>query len=356
MSGDPSEQGSAITPRSGSFLWGASWEHRKRLLRIEAWVLIIGTYMLVAFAYAWPADFRNQASVFVAVAWVASLVRTFMFHGGLILAGVAVVAACARSWRLLGATIPLLLVTLGPSFHSYWPRTENEVRGEALVVMSVNLLMVNRDTAPIIEEIEAVSPDVLLLQEYSFHWHEVLQAEIGGDYPHISYVTRDDSFGAAIYCRRPFLHEPQRHVPLGQASAAQMRAVIEFEGRQVAVYNIHLLPPWGIAYTIENRSQFADLLDLLAAEPLPTVIGGDFNFTENSPNAAALRRQGLVDAHSVGGWGRGATWPVISFFRWIPGIRLDHIYLGGGLTCTECRRGTGQGSDHRPVIARIGFE
>jgi endonuclease/exonuclease/phosphatase (EEP) superfamily protein YafD len=279
-----------------------------------------------------------------------------MFHGGLILAVVAVVAACARSWRLLAAATPLLLVTLGPSLLSYRPRTGNDVRGETLAVMSVNLLMVNRDTAPIIEEIEAVSPDVLLLQEYAFHWHDVLQAEIGGDYPHISYVARDDSFGAAIYSRRPFVDEPQRYVPLGQGSEPQMRAVIEFEDRQVAVYNIHLLPPWGIAYTIENRSQFADLLDVLAAEQLPTAMGGDFNFTENSANASALRRQGLADAHSVCGWGRGATWPVHPFFRWIPSIRLDHIYLRGGLTCAECRTGAGQGSDHRPVIARIGFE
>lgn len=94
---------------------------------------------------------------------------------------------------------------------------------------------------------------------------------------------------------------------------------------------------------------------MLAAEALPVIVGGDFNFTENSTNALVLRRQGLADAHSVGGWGRGATWPVNSFFRWIPSVRLDHIYLGGGLTCAECRTGTGEGSDHRPVIAGIGF-
>lgn len=355
MSGGPAERGSENTPRSGSLLWGPSWEHRKRLMRIEAWVLVVGAYALVTFAYAWPPDFRNQAPAYVAMAWSAALVCTFVFHGGLLLAVVALAAAYARSWRLFAATIPLLLVTLGPSLLSYWPRTADEVYGETPTVMSVNLLMANRTTAPIIKEIEAVRPDVLLLQEYTLHWHEALQAKIGADYPHICYITRDDSFGAAIYSRRPFVDALQRYVSLGQATEPQMRAVIEIDDRKVAVYNIHLMPPKGMEYTIENRSQFADLLDVLAAEPLPTIMGGDFNFTENSPNASALRRQGFADAYSVGGLGRGGTWPVNSFFRWIPGIRLDHVYLSGGLTCVESRTGTGEGSDHRPVIARIGF-
>jgi len=134
-----------------------------------------------------------------------------------------------------------------------------------------------------------------------------------------------------------------------------MRAVIELAGRRVAVYNIHLLPPWGLEYTTENRLQFADLLDKLAGERLPVILAGDFNFTETSPNAASLRGIGLRDAHDLGGWGRGTTWPVNSFFRWIPSLRLDHIYLSDELTCSRCRTGVGTGSDHRPVVAEIGF-
>lgn len=85
------------------------------------------------------------------------------------------------------------------------------------------------------------------------------------------------------------------------------------------------------------------------------ILGGDFSFTQNSPQAAALRRIGLEDAQDLGNWGRGTTWPVNSFLRWIPGLRLDHIYLGSSLTCVDCRTGVGKGSDHRPVIARIGL-
>ncbi len=355
MPDNPPELHSESSKRPSSFVWRASWEHRKRLLRVEVWVLVVCSYVLLIFAYAWPADFRNTATAHVAAAWSAAILRTFMFHGGILLAVVGAVVAFARSWRLLAAITPLLLVTLVPSVLSYWPWKGGDVQGETLTVMSVNLLMVNHNTAPIIQEIKAARPDILLLQEYTKHWHEALQLEIGADFPHVSYVTREDSFGAAVYSRRPFVERPNRHVPLGEATEPQIRITIEFNGSKVALYNVHLLPPWGLAYTIEHRSQFADLLDILAADPLPVIVGGDFNFTENSANAAALSKVGLADAHSVGGWGRGTTWPVSSFFRWIPSIRLDHIYLGNGLTCAECRTGTGTGSDHRPVVAKIGF-
>lgn len=356
MSDDSTGKGVRGTGRSGSLLWGTSWAHRKRLLRIEAWVLVAGAYLLVVFAHAWPADFRNESPAYVAAAWSALLIRTFMFHGGLLLAVVAIGAAYTRKRRLLAATVPLLLVMLGPSLLSYWPSTESQMHGESLTVMSVNLLMINRDTTPLMEEMQAVRPDILLLQEYTDHWHTALQSEMGGDYPYVCSVTREDSFGAAIYSRRPFVGKPDRDLSLGQALSPQMRAVVEINGRKVAVYNIHLLPPAGMAYVMEHRSQFADLLDVLAAEDFSVILGGDFNFTENSANASALARQGLADAHSVGGLGRGATWPVHSVFRWMPGIRLDHIYLGGGLTCAKCRTGTGEGSDHRPVVAIVGFE
>lgn len=80
-----------------------------------------------------------------------------------------------------------------------------------------------------------------------------------------------------------------------------------------------------------------------------------FNFTDTSPNASTLGNLGMVDAHPLAGFGRGTTWPVHRSLAWMPRLRLNHIYPGSGLAATECRTGEGAGSDHRPVIARIGF-
>jgi endonuclease/exonuclease/phosphatase (EEP) superfamily protein YafD len=312
------------------------------MLSREAWILVIASYLLISFSYLWPQYYRNASPSYVTIATAA-------------FTAVAVVAAVARNWRLTAAASPLLVFTVGPALWQYRPEFPPQIPGETVTVMSANLLRVNRNIAPIIDEIRAADPDILLLQEYTAHWHSALQAAIGREYPHERHVCRDDSFGTAIYSKRPFVGGVNMAVPLGSAEEPQVRAVVRIAGREVAVYNVHLLPPSGLDYTIENRRQFADLLDRLPKEPLPVIMGGDFNFTETTPHAAALGHIRMLEAFDLGGWGRGATWPVNSFFRWVPGIRLDHLYLRGNLTCSHCRTGIGRGSDHRPLIAKIGF-
>ncbi len=122
-----------------------SWTHRKRMLRREAWVLVIGSYVALAFAYLWPQDFRNTSQGYVAVSLIAFMVRVFMFHLGLLLALVAVVSLRTRQWRLLASAAPLILVTLGPAAWSFRPEGRPSGSGQGITVTSGNLLMVKRD-------------------------------------------------------------------------------------------------------------------------------------------------------------------------------------------------------------------
>ena len=130
---------------------------------------------------------------------------------------------------------------------------------------------------------------------------------------------------------------------------------VRIAGHKVTVFNVHLLPPRDLQYFGEARWQFADLLDALEREEGPVIVAGDFNFTAQSANASVLKRAGLREVHDLAGWGRGATWPVMSYLRRVPGLRIDHIFLGAGLTCLQATTGEGQGSDHRPVIAELSF-
>lgn len=336
------------------------------MLRVEAWTLVIAAYALLALAYLWPQNYRNEAPGHVIVAWVAFLVRTLQFHLGLLLAVIALVSAFGRGRRLFLAAMPLVLFLLGPVLWSYLraptgagrsPTASGASAVPTLRVMSVNLLMINRRTQGIIDEIQSARPDVLLLQEYTDPWHEAISAALAAEYSHRSFVTQDDSFGVALYSRTPFVEwDVDNRLPLGRSLVPQTRAVIRFGGREVAVYNIHLLPPRRLDHTVESRLQFADLLKTLSEEKLPYVVGGDFNLTGDAPQHADLRRIGARDAHDLAGRGRGATWPVNAFFRYLPGLRLDHVYVGPGLTAVRSEAGRGEGSDHRPVIADVTWE
>jgi vancomycin resistance protein VanJ len=251
--------------------------------------------------------------------------------------------------------VPLVAFTVGPALWSYVPRSPPTVAGETITVMSVNLLHANTTTDPIVAEVIAARPDVLALEEYTPRWHRAFQEALADEHPYVCYVCRRDSFGQAIYARQPFVGPVDLTLPIGTVGVPQTRAVIRLAGREVALYNVHLIPPRRHDWAIEQRWEFADLIEQLERERLPVILCGDFNFTNASVFADELDRLGLSDAHRISGWGRGTTWPVLGFFRFLPGLRLDHVFLSRELTSTSSRTGIGRGSDHRPVVVEVGF-
>jgi len=51
--------------------------------------------------------------------------------------------------------------------------------------------------------------------------------------------------------------------------------------------------------------------------------------------------------------GFASSWPVLGPLRWLPGLRLDHVFASRHFGVTAARRGEGWGSDHRPVEAEL---
>lgn len=133
----------------------------------------------------------------------------------------------------------------------------------------------------------------------------------------------------------------------------QFRGRVRVDSQEIALYQVHFLPPHRLSHIREHRAQFADLLFKLEREVLPAVVVGDFNFSASSPQVADLRRLGFIDAHDQAGRGPGWTWPAPGYAAWMPRLRLDHLYIGEPLRAVECIGGPSVGSDHRPVVARI---
>ncbi|MCW2962419.1 MAG: Integral rane protein, partial [Thermoleophilia bacterium] len=219
--------------------------------------------------------------------------------------------------------------------------------------MTVNLLVGNPDRAAVARDILAADPDVIVLQEYDPKWHRTLHAKLGTRYPYEVHETRDDSFGSAIYSRTPFVGPAPEPFTLAQNETPQYRAVVHLAGRDVAIYDVHLMPPVSRDYVITGRHEFADLRRRVRRERLPMILAGDLNVSASSPQHHDLGDAGLIDAWELVRHGRGATWPATRGINWLPGVRLDHLYLSGELTTTRVRVGDANGSDHRPVVADV---
>ena len=327
------------------------------MLRRQAWIVLIAAYILFPAAWLMPADWTNTSPAFVLTWWFLFLLRTFELHYGIALVVIGGVALIVKRWRLAVPALLLGLVLMRPVWQAAWPNADADItspNSAGLKVMSVNLLMINQQIDPMLAEIEAADPDVILLQEYAYQWHRAMQKRMLERWPHYIGVPQDDSFGIAIYSRLP-LENATAQLPLGEGFIPQIKATVQLGDKPIDLYNIHLLPPRTLWYTTEHRLEFADLLKHLHQQQGAYVIAGDFNFTTTSPQAAALHERGLKDVHDIAGSGLGLTWPVNGVVRYmpVPGIRFDHVYLSEELTAPEAAMGVGPGSDHRPIITTI---
>lgn len=328
-------------------------EERRRKLTHEVRVVAVVALAVLAYGWLWPVDLRREDTARVVADLAAFMVRTFQLHIGLFLLLVACVAWRLRLHRSLGLLALAAGAALLPTLRTLVPATAPPPADEALRVVSVNLYAYHRAPAQLSDELLASGADVILAQEYTPAWQTHLAPRLAAaGYAHAVEAPQVDCFGAALFSRRPFAEPAQTNVPLGPLGNAQLRAVIELVGRPVALYNVHLLPPANLEYVRTHRAEFCDLEQVLRKETLPALVCGDFNFTQDSAQAGRLRAVGFRDALDQAGWGPRWTWPVVGPLRYVPGLRLDHVYLRG-LRAASARTGVGRGSDHRPLIADV---
>lgn len=327
------------------------------MFRREAIIVIAGSWGLLCLAWLLPGSTHARSAPTVIWTWGMMLTRGLSYHIGLLLLLVALIALLLRRWRMSLCCLPVVVVfVLGPHLRPARASAIPNGSGQSLRVLSVNLLMVNDQTGPMANGIRQANADVVLLQEYTPQWHEALVKELGSMYPHRIGVQQDDSFGVAVYSRIPWVDKPQTDLPIGKWGVPELHASVKVGQQIVDFYNIHLLPPRNLMYTQEHLIQVDDLTRYLADHASPgrkIVVGGDFNFTGQMIQSHQMTGIGLADAYEQTRSGRGASWPVNSIFRFVPGIQLDHLYLGPGVRCKDIAYGDANGSDHLSLLADL---
>ena len=150
-------------------------------------------------------------------------------------------------------------------------------------------------------------------------------------------------YGNAILTRLPVLKHAPIDLSVGRREPrGGIDTIVEVQGRPVRIIVAHLgLDPW------ERAKQIGTIIDMVAEQPnLPTLFMGDLN--EWAPNSPRLKRL----AQAFPDWASPR-----SFHARMPTLRLDRIYVNGGLTIPayEVVRTvlTRRASDHLPVRATV---
>lgn len=264
--------------------------------------------------------------------------------------GLITAVLARRAWLTTTLAVPAILIglTYAPLF---LPRTTPALaENQKIRVMSFNVWAGNRDIAAIDNLLRQVQPDVLLLQEVTYGMAINLQRIAPGLYDGQYYWAYEPDIGQAILSRYPLT--PTAH---SFEQGRVQKAVIHTHRGPVAVWNVH--PSQPVPYRWQY-SQVRNLSAEIAAEPLPLLVAGDFNTTDQSETYRMVD-QHLHNAHWEAGWGFGFSFPdparrfggKISFPSM---VRIDHIFYSDDFYAYHARTLTDSGgSDHRPVIADL---
>ena len=255
----------------------------------------------------------------------------------------------------------LFLLTYG---ELYLPRLPIRSTGEPFTVMTYNVWGGNAQFDQIFSEIQTHDPDLLSLHEFSPPIVEALENRLTESYP---YYRVHSSVG--FFSRYAILqsHTFRLGGIYGIPGPWAQHLVVEIAGEEVNIFNVHppspplqgeRIPGLPLRLPTNFRTEGYEMAVqeiLWRMEQLngPILVVGDLNFTDQEEEYRLLTDT-LRDTHRECGWGMGfsfARFPSTGLALW----RIDYVLHSADFVCLRMETGDFAGSDHRPVIAQLGW-
>lgn len=280
--------------------------------------------------------------------WVFDVFSHFRVYYFIAFLIIGIIALTLKKWREMGVSFVLSVVLLLTFVDLFIP--EKEVHSsEGLKIASINLLSLNTSYQDVIEFIRSNDFDIVFFQELNSRWKNELE-EIGEGFVIQQMISREDNFGIGVFSKVE--NTAIQKTNFSTVNIPSLVLSIPFEGKELMVINTHPLPPVGESYFEARNEQFKILDRVISRLDNDVILIGDFNSTRFSPNFKLLLESGKL-RDSRKGFGLLPTWhaqfPLIS-------VTLDHALVTDGIEVLEREIGTNIGSDHLPVIIKVGWK
>ena len=264
-------------------------------------------------------------------------------------------------WSVL---LQIVLIFIGLIWFA-WPGRYKAIeppQGETFSVVTFNVQGGNAELETATDWLLTAGADVIVLQETAEGYDHRLE-RLYDFYAHEDHIEGS----VRIFSRYAILE--RQILPIeDDPGRLALRLVLDQNGRELAVYAVHLVLPqsnWQpsanlvldmlLRYNESRRNaQARRLLEILRDESKPYLVAGDFNMSDSSLIYDEIAAQ-MQDAWREAGTGAGRTWPVaeaIGLPRIVhPFLRIDYIWHSDGLRTVAASIGGPIGSDHLPVKA-----
>lgn len=346
--------------------WRTRWPARWFVKLL--WLFVLTLSILLILTVIYPQDFSNVNRWYLLGVSILFLVRLGLFHLGIGLFFIALIALILKRKPLVLVALILTITCLAPYAWNARPKSPPSAAGKTLRIFSVNVFAKNRTPEKVVDAIRASNPDIIVFVELTGKTAEKILPQLEEDYPHQFYSTKYAS-GATVFSRLPFRVEPP--APTIDYNAMRPALIFKLDEREFALYGVHLLSPsrtleqsssintiGTMSYALKrNREQIMGLESILNSSKYPVIFAGDFNFPPYTPSFERLTWLGLSETHRLAGSGLGNTWRPIWWKPLAPICRaqLDHVFISQELTATRSYVGPDVGSDHLPVITDVGW-
>lgn len=232
----------------------------------------------------------------------------------------------------------------------------------SIKILSHNVGWHTTQSPTLVKLINQQQPDLIFLQE-TVRKHTAAFTSLKTDYPY-----QIDTPPVAILSKYPILSNEILH--LANHPETQQRALLQFNQKEIVVYNMQATGPWVKmskilsfikipVYKYKQRfPEIQDLVERVQQETLPVIVAGDFNMTDESQDYYKVQKV-LQDAFLKSGFGFGFTWPHGFFAKKInlnltyPVCRIDYIWYSQHWGAKSSSVLEAMESDHLPVAAEL---
>ena len=209
------------------------------------------------------------------------------------------------------------LAALGGDGYKLWPyRSFSEASladascpaDRGLVVMISNVLLSNRQSQTLLDEVQAQKPDIFLAMEIDEWWDRTLQP-LAADMPYGATKITGSYYGMRLFSRLPLVDTDVRFLA-GRDTPSIVTGVKLRDGETATFLGIHPRPPLVGQSALPRDAELYAAAKILREKEGPAIMAGDLNATPWEDAVRRTRRiAGLVSPRQGYGYTCTASTP-----------------------------------------------
>ena len=216
-----------------------------------------------------------------------------------------------------------------------------------LLVMISNVLLSNRQSETLLDEVRAQKPDIFLAMEIDEWWDKTLQP-LAADMPFGVTKITGSYYGIRLFSRLPLI-DPNVRFLAGRDTPSVITGVKLRNGEIATFLGLHPRPPLIGQSALPRDAELYAAAHILREKVGPAVMAGDLNATPWEDAVRRTRRiAGLVSPRQ--GYGYVYSFDAHSWWAKWP---LDQIDYTPGFTPLSLDRLAPIGSDHYPYLVHL---